>query len=143
VARTIDDDEGIRDVLIRCQTIAVVGIHHELHRAAFYVPDYLRSVGYRILGANPHVAGRELFGETVVPTLADLNERVDLVDVFRPSDRVPAHLAQILAMRPLPQVVWLQLGIRHDATAKALVDVGIDVVQDRCMLADHRRLRGA
>ena len=143
MARTVDDDEGIRAILTRCRTIAVVGVHHEPHRAAFYVPDYLRSVGYRVLGVNPALAGRELFGETVVATLGDLTEPVDLVDVFRRSDRVPDHLEQLLAMRPLPSVVWLQLGIRHDATAAALVEAGVDVVQDRCTLADHRRLLGA
>jgi len=140
MATLVDDDEAIRAILERSETIAVLGVHHERQRAAFYVPDYLRSVGYRVRGVNPRLVGRELFGEPVVATLDELAEPVDLVDVFRRSDRVPDHLEEILAMRPRPKVVWLQLGIRHDATARALVDAGIDVVQDRCTLADHRRL---
>lgn len=140
MASLIDDDASIRAILERTKTVAVLGAHSERRRAAFYVPDYLAKRGYRCLGVNPKLAGERLFGETVVAALAELTEPVDLVDVFRRSSKVPRHLPELLAMDPLPKVVWLQLGIRHDATAHALVEAGIDVVQDRCTLADHRRL---
>jgi predicted CoA-binding protein len=81
-----------------------------------------------------------MFGEPVHATLAELG-RVDLVDVFRRAEDIPAHLSDILAMQPLPTYVWFQLGIRNDAAAAALEAKGITVIQDRCTLADHQRLR--
>lgn len=140
MASLIDDDVGIRAVLERTKTVAVLGAHFERHRAAFYVPAYLRAQGYRVIGVNPKLVNTELFGEPVVASLADAPVAVDLVDVFRRSELVEGHLEELLAMEPLPKVVWMQLGVRHDGVAAALVDAGVDVVQDRCALADHRRL---
>jgi len=73
-------------------------------------------------------------------TLAEIGEPIDLVDVFRRPEHLPGHLDDILAMKPRPRLVWLQLGIRNDAFARTVDSAGIDVVQDRCTLADHRRL---
>lgn len=140
MASLIDDDVGIRAVLERTKTVAVLGAHFERHRAAFYVPDYLQAQGYRVIGVNPKLVNTELFGEPVVASLADVPVAVDLVDVFRRSELLPGHLEELLAMEPLPKVVWMQLGVRNDAIAATLVDAGVDVVQDRCTLADHRRL---
>ena len=128
----------IRERLANARTIAILGAHHERHRAAFYVPDYLREVGYRVLPVNPHLAGRELFGARVVPTLADLPEPVDLIDVFRRPSALPEHLREILALPWRPRTVWLQLGVVNAAFTRTLVDAGYDVVEDRCTLADHR-----
>jgi predicted CoA-binding protein len=136
----IESSTGIRDVLSRARTIAVLGAHHQPSRPAFYVPDYLHAQGYRIFPVNPTLVGTTLWGEPVRATLAELGEPIDLVDVFRLAEMLPSHLADLLAMKPLPRVVWLQLGIRNDAFAKALIDAGIDVVQDRCTLADHRSM---
>jgi predicted CoA-binding protein len=122
------------------RTIAVLGAHHEPSRPAFYVPDYLHGQGYRILPVNPALVGTTLWGQPVRATLAELGEAVDIVDVFRRPDLLPGHLADVLAMAPRPRLVWLQLGIRNDAFARAVQDAGIDVVQDRCTLADHRGL---
>ncbi len=120
--------------------VAVLGAHWEPLRPAFYVPDYLHRQGYRVLPVNPRGVGRTLWGEPVRGSLAALSgQRIDLVDVFRPSRRVPDHLAEILGLAPLPRAVWLQLGIRHDGTTRELVSAGVDVVQSRCALADHRR----
>src|SRR6185369_13573988 len=106
-----------------------LGAHREPEKAAFYVPDYLHDEGYRIIGVNPTFAGGELFGEPVRSTLAEIAEPVDLVDVFRRSDRIPQHVEDILAMRPRPKVVWLQLGIKHEDAARTLEAAGITVVQ--------------
>jgi predicted CoA-binding protein len=130
----------IADALRTARTIAVLGAHHEPSRPAFYVPDYLHGQGYRVLPVNPALAGTVLWGEPVRATLAELGEPVDIVDVFRRPDLLPGHLADVLAMSPRPRLVWLQLGIRNDAFARAVQDAGIDVVQDRCTLADHRGL---
>ena len=133
------DDARLRTILETSPTVAVLGIHDDDSRAAYYVPEYLHEHGYRVLGVNPHLAGRVLFGEPVVGTLAELREPIDLVDVFRRSEWLPEHQADLLAARP--RVVWMQLGVRHDAVARALEAAGIEVVQDRCTMADHRRLR--
>jgi len=122
------------------RTIAVVGAHGQMMRAAHYVPAYMATQGYRVLPVNPDFVGRELFGTPVVARLGDLEEPVDLVNVFRRSDAVVDHVDEVLAMRPLPRVVWLQSGIRNEEAAARLREAGIDVVQDRCTYADHRRL---
>lgn len=134
-------DAQVRQILSSSPTIAVLGIHHEPDKAAFYVPEYLHDAGYRILGVNPRFAGQVLFGQPVRATLAELDEPVDLVDVFRRPELVPGHLDDILAMAPRPRFVWLQLGIRNDDAARILEGAGITVIQDRCTMADHQRLR--
>lgn len=132
----------MRAVLQGARTVAVLGAHPTRWRPAFYVPEYLHGRGYRILPVNPRFAGKglELWGEPVRATLAELGEPVDIVDVFRAGDKVPEHLDDILAMDPPPRLVWLQLGIRNDAVGARLAEAGIDFVQDRCTLADHKSL---
>ncbi|MCX4242760.1 CoA-binding protein [Paraliomyxa miuraensis] len=134
------DDAALARIFDATRTIAVLGIHDDPSKAASYVPQYLHRVGYRILGVNPKLAGQRILGEPVVATLAELSEAVDMVDVFRRSELLPEHLPELLAMQPRPAVVWMQLGVRHDAVAERLRAVGIEVVSDRCTLADHRRL---
>jgi uncharacterized protein len=127
-------------VLEDSKTVAVIGFHRDPGKPAHYVPEYLDRQGYSIIAVNPALAarGETYFGRAAVGTLAELTESVDVVEVFRRSDRVHEHLADILAMQPLPKVVWMQQGIRDDEVAARLVEAGIDVIQDRCMLADHR-----
>lgn len=132
--------EDIRRILTEARTVAVLGAHPESSRAASYVPDYLHRCGYRILPINPRMLGTTLWGEPVRATLAELNVPVDIVDVFRRSTLLMPHLPDILAMSPRPKLVWLQQGIRSPPLAQALLAEGIDVVQNRCTLADHRRL---
>ncbi|WP_034386853.1 CoA-binding protein [Deinococcus sp. YIM 77859] len=129
-------------VLTGSKVVAVVGFHPDPMKPAHYVPEYLHRQGYTIIPVNPALAarGQSFFGHRAVSTLAEIGTPVDVVEVFRRSDRVRDHLADILNMNPLPKVVWLQLGIRDDATARTLTEHGIDVIQDRCMLADHRAL---
>ncbi|MBA2538620.1 MAG: CoA-binding protein [Deltaproteobacteria bacterium] len=134
------DDAGIREILQASPTVAVLGIHQEPEKAAFYVPEYLHDEGYRVIGVNPMFAGQTLFGEAVRSTLAEIREPVDLVDVFRRPEHIPDHVEDILAMKPRPKVVWFQLGIRNDDAAKILEAAGITVIQNRCTLADHQRL---
>jgi uncharacterized protein len=133
-------DAQLREILSTSPTIAVLGVHSEPEKAAYYVPEYLHDEGYRIIGVNPVFAGEELFGQKVVPTLAEIAEPIDLVDVFRPAARIPDHVEDILAMNPRPRVVWFQLGIKNDDAARILQASGILVVQNRCTLADHQRL---
>ena len=89
---------------------------------------------------NPGFAGRTLWDHSFVASLTDLGEPIDMVDVFRRPEALMAHVPEILGMRTLPKVVWLQLGIAHAEFARTLREAGIRVVQDRCALAEHRRL---
>lgn len=133
-------DERIREILMASPTIAVLGIHPEPEKAAYYVPEYLHDEGYKIYGVNPRLVGETLFGEPVRATLAELDQPIDLVDVFRRSEAVGDHVEDILAMKPRPKVVWLQLGIKNEDAARILEASGITVIQNRCTLADHQRL---
>jgi hypothetical protein len=133
------DDARIRTILESSPTVAVLGIHDDQARPAYYVPEYLHEQGYEIYGVNPTIAGRELFGHAVVGSLAELPVPIDLIDVFRRSEWIPEHVGELIAAKP--RVVWMQLGVRSDAAAAALEKAGIEVVMDRCTLADHRRLR--
>ena len=139
--RELRTEDEVRRVLSEARTVAVLGAHALTRKPAHYVPDYLHGQGYRILPVNPVFAGQTLWGETVSRTLAELGEPVDVVDVFRRSELLPPHVADILAMEPRPRLVWLQLGIRNDAVARQLLAAGIEVIQNRCMLADHQRMQ--
>lgn len=134
----MEDGALARRALETARVVAVLGAHPDASRPSSYVPAYLQHQGYQILPVNPRFAGQTLFGETVRARLDELQVPVDVVDVFRRSEDVAGHLDEILAMNPLPKLVWLQLGIRDDDTAERLRARGIEVVQSRCMLADHR-----
>ena len=133
-------DAQLREILTSSPTIAVLGVHNEPEKAAFYVPEYLHDEGYRIIGVNPMFAGEELFGEKVRATLAEIGEPIDVVDVFRRPEQIPEHVEDLLAMNPRPKVVWFQLGVKNEDAARILEAAGILVVQNRCMPADHQRL---
>ena len=139
-AHLIDDDTGLTRVLREAKTVAVLGAKLAPHEPAHYVPAYLHARGYRILPVNPIFAGEAMLGATVVGTLADLTEPVDVIDVFRRPEFLPGHAREILALPWRPRAVWFQLGIRHDGAAAQLAREGIDVIQDRCMMPEHRRL---
>lgn len=130
----------VEPLLCRRLVVAVLGCHPQTHRPAHYVPAWLRARGHTILPVNPRFVGARLFDHDVVARLDELRTAVDIVDVFRRSEDVPAHIDEILAMRPLPKVVWLQSGIEHDEACARLRAFGIDTVEDRCMLADGQRL---
>lgn len=132
--------EAVREVLETARTIAVLGASASSEKPAHYVPQYALEHGYRVIPVNPALVGQELFGEPVRSSLSRIQEAVDIIDVFRRPEVLPEHLEDILGMNPRPKLVWLQLGIRHDAFAAQLLEAGIEVVQSRCVLADHRAL---
>ena len=96
--------------------------------------------GYRIVPVNPKLAS--VLGEQAVASLSQVDGAVDLVNLFRASDNIPAHVDEILALAPRPLAVWMQLGIHNGGAAARLRAAGIQVVQDRCIMVDHRRLLG-
>lgn len=139
----IDDDDGLRAILSEAKRVAVVGAKVGEHEAAWYVPAYLAARGYRIRPVNPKLAGREVHGARAVASVAELGGPVDVIEIFRRPDYLPAHAEEILALPWRPRAVWFQLGIKNDAAAERLARAGIDVVQDRCMMPEHRKLIGA
>jgi len=137
----IDDSPQIGDLLASTRTIAVLGIKTEAQSSqpAFYVPRYLANAGFEVIPVPvyyPQVT--EILGQPVYRKLVDVPVAVDLVNVFRRSEDVPAHLEDILAKKP--RAVWMQSGIRHRAVAEQLAQAGIKVVQDRCLMVEHRYL---
>jgi uncharacterized protein len=139
-ANLVDDDAGLARILREARTVAVLGAKAAPAEPAFYVPAYLARVGYRVLPVNPVLAGTQILGEAVWGTLSDLPGPVDVIDVFRRPEYLPGHATEILALPWRPAVVWFQLGIRNDVAAERLARAGIRVVQDRCMMPEHRRL---
>ncbi len=139
-AHLVDDDAGLTRILLEAKTVAVLGAKAAPREPAHYVPAYLKERGYRVLPVNPTFAGQIIFGEVVVGALADLPGPVDVIDVFRRPEYLPGHAREILALPWRPRAVWFQLGIRHDGAAAELARAGIDVIQDRCMMPEHRRL---
>jgi predicted CoA-binding protein len=136
----VDDDAGLTQILEAARTVAVLGAKAQPSAPAYYVPAYLAQRGYRILPVNPKLTGTTVLGAPTVATLAELAGPVDVIDVFRRPEYLPGHAAEILALSWKPAVVWFQLGIRNDAAAEQLARAGIRVVQDRCMMPEHRRL---
>ena len=113
-----ETDSEIRDILERCETVAVVGIKDLETEDAYRVPQYLQTHGYRIVPVNPKLDN--VLGHSAHPGLPEVEEPIDLVSVFRASDHIPAHVDEILAMSPRPAAVWLQLGIQNGAQAARL-----------------------
>jgi predicted CoA-binding protein len=139
-AHLIDDASVIRALLERTHRIAVLGIKvSESGQPAYYVPEYAQRAGYEIVPVPVYYPTvTEILGEPVVRTLAAIPGHVDMVNVFRRSRDVAAHVEDILAARP--SSVWMQLGIRDDASAERLARAGIDVVQDRCLMVELRHI---
>ena len=137
-AEALDSDHDLLALLEASRTIAVVGMKDDESEDAYRVPLYMQRHGYRILPVNPKLA--RVLGERASHSLADVSLPVDLVNLFRAPDNIPRHVEEILAMQPRPRAVWMQLGIVHGASAARLRAEGIQVVQDRCIMVEHRRL---
>ncbi|HEY8156317.1 MAG TPA: CoA-binding protein [Myxococcota bacterium] len=135
----MQSDAELRELLRRVRSIAVLGVKDGAGDDAFRVPRYMQEHGYRIVPINPKLAS--VLGERALASLAELEGGVDLVNVFRAPQHLPAHVDEILALSPRPLAVWLQLGITHAAAAARLEAAGIAVVQDRCLMVEHRRLQ--
>ncbi len=134
------DDAALAKLLRHARTIAVLGAHKDPARPAHYVPAYLYQRGYRIVPVNPRFAGEVLFGERVRADLGEIQEPVEILDVFRRGEALLGEVEKIRALAP--GVVWLQPGAEHPGLEHALREAGIPVVAGRCLMAEHRRLLG-
>ncbi len=134
--------EALRAHLTACRVIAVVGLSPHPHRDSHRVAAYLQAAGYRIVPIHPRVAeqGGSVLGEKAFASLSDAatHHTIDLVDVFRRSEDVPPVADEAIAIGA--RGLWLQQGITHDAAAARARAAGLWVVQDRCLMVDHRQL---
>jgi predicted CoA-binding protein len=135
----IERFSDVRDLIRQTKRIAVLGIKTEAQddQPAFYVPRYLAAAGFDIVPVPvyyPEVT--EILGRRVYRRLTDIPDSIDLVNVFRRSHDINGHVEEILAK--MPTAVWFQSGIRNDAAAETLAKAGIKVVQDRCLMVEHR-----
>src|SRR5580693_1301001 len=133
-------DAKIRAILERVRTIALVGASANWNRPSYFVMKYLQGKGYRVIPVNPGIEGKTLLGETAYGSLRDIPEKVDMVDVFRTSEEVPGVVADAIAIGA--KVVWMQLGVRHDAAAKTAAAAGLEVIMNRCPKIEFGRLGG-
>ncbi|MFC4270876.1 CoA-binding protein [Sneathiella chungangensis] len=133
-------DDYIGGILNEVTTIAVVGASSNPARPSYYVMKYLKRKGYRCIPVNPGLAGQQLLGETAYASLSDIPEPVDMVDCFRASEAIPPIVDEAIAIKA--KVVWMQLGVRHDAAAAKAEAAGLKVVMNRCPKIEFGRLSG-
>ena len=135
----ITSGDGIRRMLENAKRIAVLGIKREYDRPAYFVPEYAQMAGYEIIPVPVYYPElTELMGQPVYRRVADVPGDIDIVNVFRRPEHIPPHVDDIIAKKP--KAVWFQSGIRNDAAAERLAKAGIQVVQDRCLMVEMRRI---
>ncbi|MDW3207273.1 MAG: CoA-binding protein [Alphaproteobacteria bacterium] len=135
-------DAYIRDILRECRVFGMVGASTNWNRPSYFAMKYMIQKGYRVIPINPRSAGEDLMGETIVASLTNLPEPVDLVQVFRRSDQVGPVVDEALSLATPPKVIWMQLGvINHEAAARAEA-AGLRVVMNRCPKIEYARLSG-
>ncbi|HYG99329.1 MAG TPA: CoA-binding protein [Terriglobales bacterium] len=129
-----NDNERITDILKNAKNIAVVGLSDDAMRPSYGVAAYLQSRGYRIIPVNPEV--QSVLGEKAYPSLTEVPEKIDIVDIFRRSEHVPPVVEEAIQMK-VP-VVWMQETVIHEEAADKARENGIFVVMNRCILKEHR-----
>ena len=138
----VDDIAGLRRILTRSRTIAVVGLSANWYRPSYFAAKYMQDFGYRIIPVNPSYA--EVMGERCFPDLVAARKAIaapiDIVDCFRKSEDIPPIARDAVAIGA--KVLWMQLGIRNDEAAKIATDAGLDVVMNRCVKIERARLLG-
>ena len=134
----VDDIAGLRRILTRSRTLAVVGLSAQWYRPSYFAAKYMQDHGYRIIPVNPRYA--EVLGEKCYPDLRSMPEPVDVVDCFRKPSEIPAIAEDAVAIGA--KVLWMQLGIVNDAAARRASGAGLDVVMNRCVKIEHARILG-
>ncbi len=127
----------IEEILKTCKTVAVVGLSPKMERASYGVAHYLKGCGFRIIPVNP--TAQEVMGEKCYPSLTDVAEPVDVVDIFRRAEDVPSVVDE--AIKIGAKAIWMQLGIVNEEAAEKARKAGLKVVMDKCIKVEHGRLR--
>ncbi len=135
-------DAYIKEILITTKTLALVGASANPARPSYIVLKYLSERGYKVIPVNPGLAGQKILGLTVVGSLNDIKEPLDLVEIFRNSEAAGPITDEALALTPKPKVVWMQLSVRNDAAAARAEAQGVKVVMNRCPKIEFGRLSG-
>ena len=133
-----DVDRELTSILTDSKTIALVGASPKENRPSHRVMAYLQQAGYKVLPVNPGQEGKQILGEKVYANLAQINQQVDIVDIFRRTEFVPEIVEQAIVIKA--KTIWMQLGIRNDAAALMAKQAGLNVVMDRCTKIEHARL---
>jgi uncharacterized protein len=134
------DDSYIRGILNTVKTIAMVGASEKQNRPSYFAFKYLLERGYTMIPVNPGHAGRDMLGQRIYARLADIPVPVDVVDIFRGSQYAPAIVQEALTLKPLPSIIWMQLGVRNDEAAALAEANGMKVVMNRCPKIEYGRL---
>jgi uncharacterized protein len=134
----VDDIAGLRRILARSRTLAVVGLSAQWYRPSYFAAKYMQDHGYRIIPVNPRYD--EVLGEKCFPDLRSIPEPVDLVDCFRKAGDIPPLADEAIAIGA--KVLWMQLGIVDEAAARRASAAGLDVVMNRCVKIEHARILG-
>lgn len=134
-------NEVRKQLLEEAKTIAVVGLSNKPDRTSYMIADAMQHAGYKIIPVNPVIAGETVLGERVLASLAEIEERVDIVNVFRKSEDVLPVAEDTKQMKSKPKVFWMQQGISNDEAAALMSADGIAVVNDMCIKVDHALLR--
>jgi predicted CoA-binding protein len=135
-------DNHIRGILENVRTVAIVGASPKEVRPSYFVARYLIDKGYRVFPINPGLAGGTILGCPVYARLLDVPEPLDMVDIFRSSEYASRIVEEALRLEPLPKVIWMQIGVRHEAAALAAEAAGLKVVMNRCPKIEYGRLSG-
>ncbi len=133
-------DSYIRGILNTVKTIAMVGASEKTNRPSYFAFKYLHERGYTMIPVNPGQAGHEMLGRKIYAKLADVPEPIDMVDIFRAPQYALPIVEEALALKPRPQVIWMQLGVRNDEAAAKAEAAGIKVVMNRCPKIEYGRL---
>ncbi|BAB54343.1 CoA-binding protein [Mesorhizobium japonicum] len=136
------DNTYIGGILNSVKTIAMVGASANDVRPSYFVLKYLLAKGFSVFPVNPGQAGKEILGRMTYASLADIPEPIDMVDIFRAATAVPGIVDEVLRLDPLPKVIWMQLGVRHDEAAARAEAAGIKVVMNRCPKIEYGKLSG-
>ena len=133
-------DSFIRGILNSVKSIAMVGFSPKENRPSYFAFKYLLKRGYRMIPVNPGQAGKEILGQRIYAKLSEIPEPVDMVDIFRAAEHAGPIVDEALDLRPNPQVIWMQLGIRNDEAAAKAEAAGMKVVMNRCPKIEYGRL---
>jgi predicted CoA-binding protein len=133
-------DSYIRGILNTVKTIAMVGASEKENRPSYFAFKYLLEHGYHMIPVNPGHAGETMLGQKIYAQLSDIRQPIDMVDIFRASQYVLPIVQEVLSLKPRPQVIWMQLGIRNDEAAALAEANGMKVVMNRCPKIEYGRL---